>query len=829
MSTYASPWTERGSDGYATPRRPQRQKKSSPSSPPLNGVASPHVQKMRQKFELPEARTPAKQLPCKGIARTSESARRDDSCPSNLYSEVRKKLTPAGSHNRPSDHLKDPVVPDKVWKRNANCVSSSSPSSVRERAKIYETGFRLPANECSDRRTMSEEKPPKPPAPLKPPRTFAHDIYSRNKLANGSNGRTARYAQLSSPKGVVPKCEARSWVSNEVGHEYDEVEGPYAKPFVDLTQTTVRPARSTTNLRRSFSDEHIYAEPDMLRKENGNVSSKKAEKKNLHYMSTPIAGLAEYGQPSAAFKGDTKRARAFTSQIRDVIHQSFSSVKKHMQGTASKPDDPCDPHGDSSSEVSVKDVQQRLIYVRSIKKRAYACCSNSDGAAKPKILQNALLVGYDRVNSRLPLQPEVFYRFPTKLDNLGFDPVVIAHLCLPVQHGSVPSESMKSTIYYFGLSKENRGIMFFHCLYIPNAHEILRRRNKGPVVLCIATSGCAPAFYCKLLHHLENPVRRLSEEGWTILLNNLAQQSLPSPGCKAVYQKHSVGQGDVTVVTERPLDDRFEWAKLTPLLGVLDIDILLRIVSTLLSEKRVMLVCADCQQLYQWVEAVESLLYPFKWTFTKIPVVPKSLIIQCSSMEPYLLGVPSSLIHTALDIISGPVLVVDLDHGSLLSDGEDVHTVLPNKLQRALCTALSLAKNMTDPTERVRDMMITEAFVRMFVEILGHCDSHISLLSNGTYAFQKEAFMRMPSSRGVQMFLQWFVETQMFELFLSERAQRVRQLQRTPHHHLLPKGVFERRANEYQLDCEQSGMSLKEVSKRMRNFGEKLRNLKMFQ
>lgn len=59
--------------------------------------------------------------------------------------------------------------------------------------------------------------------------------------------------------------------------------------------------------------------------------------------------------------------------------------------------------------------------------------------------------------------------------------------------------------------------------------------------------------------------------------------------------------------------------------------------------------------LHEWVEAVESLLYPFKWRHVKVPVLPKSLLVQCSSQEPYLLGVPASLAHMALELLSGPV------------------------------------------------------------------------------------------------------------------------------------------------------------------------------
>ncbi|KAL1418344.1 hypothetical protein MTO96_025990 [Rhipicephalus appendiculatus] len=78
------------------------------------------------------------------------------------------------------------------------------------------------------------------------------------------------------------------------------------------------------------------------------------------------------------------------------------------------------------------------------------------------------------------------------------------------------------------------------------------------------------------------------------------------------------------------------------------------------------------------------------------------------------------------------------------------------------------------------------------------------------------------------MFLQWFVETEAFEQLLRERTQRLRQLARTPHHHLLPKGLFERRAGEYLLDLEQTNRCLRDLGKKVKTIGEKFRNLTAF-
>ncbi|XP_037570377.2 DENN domain-containing protein 2A-like isoform X1 [Dermacentor silvarum] len=621
--------------------------------------------------------------------------------------------------------------------------------------------------------------------PVKPPRTFAHDIYTEMKQRMWPNA---------SRRGTAPSLSADD-SRVVVAHDYDEV-------CVD-------------GMRRSVSDEHIYAEPGASR-------SCCAKPRELHYMSSPISGVIEDGALSPGTR------RGVTSQIRDAIRQSFTLARqqlsqKHKRDAA----DGDTQQADSSSEVSIKDVQKRLVYVRSIK-RAYTYNASCDGDGVEKLFEFALLIGYRCIDPSMSPQPDVLYRFPKETDCPGYDPVVIAHLCMPQEFGSEHAASPERCLFFFTLVRENGEKTFFHCLQTPKGttRGALMGCPETPVVLCLATRASAPAFYHKLLADLEVPLQRLSEPGWTELLSSLAQQSLPMPGCRLM--RFSLGQGDVA--TARPLDDKFDWARLTPLLATLEPPVLMRIVSSLILERRIILVSEDSRLVRGWLESLECLTYPFRWPHVRVPLVPKSLLALCSSGEPYLLGVHAALAHTALELLSGPVLVVDVDRGALLCEDEDNQDVVPKKLRQSLCTALSLANNMTDPTGRVRDMMITEAFVRLFVELVGHCDLHIILsddLKEST--FQRDAFMRSPSSRGAQMFLQWFVETQAFEQFLRERTQRLRQLAKTPHHHLLPKGLFERRAGEYLLDLEHTSRGLRELGKKVKTIGEKFWNLKAFQ
>lgn len=771
-----------GSTEVQTPRRPQRLKRSTPVP---RTEPSPLVQKLRTKFESQAQRNGEAQP--NGVSANAE--RRGD-C--GLYGYARKNLQPARNGSGADRPASGGAA--RGARKHAEAARDNR-TWVLQRARQYECA----ASGSTTPPTMSGP-------PVKPPRTFAHDIYTEAKLRpNPLYGAPARR------RGTVPSLD-------DVGHDCEDVP----------RRSAVAAAADRAVLRRSRSDEHIYAEPGAPTPDRRapQCAGRASAPRELHYMSSPIAGATqeEGGAPSgpgAAGRG------AFTSLVRDAINQSFTLRKGGKRTGEAQPGGDMQA-ADSGSEVSAKDLEKRLVYVRSIR-RDYP--EGPAGGTPDRLLEFVLVVGYRHVcpAGGAP-QPDVLHHFPRPLDCPGYDPVVISQLCMPQPFDSedVPHRSVS---FFFTLV-QNGERTFFHCLHVPkDPGGALAGSVPTPVVLCLATRVSAPAFYRRLLGQLEGPLRRLDRERWEELLAALAKQGLPSPGCRMVCQRlgpATQGQGDVAIAFSRPLDEQFDWAPLTPLLGVLEPAVLLRIVSSLILERRLILVSEHCQQVRGWVSSVEALVYPFRWAHVRVPLVPRSLLAQCSSPEPYLLGLHAALAHTALELLSGPVLVVDVDRGQLLREDEDNRGVLPDKLQRSLCTALSLANSMTDPTGRVRDLMIREACVRLFVELVGHCDQHLSPDADSS-SFQREAFVRAPSSRGGQLFLQWFVETEAFEQFLRERSQRLCQLARTPHHHLLPKGLFERRAAEYLLDLEQSGRGLRQLGRRVRTIGERFWNLKAFQ
>lgn len=65
--------------------------------------------------------------------------------------------------------------------------------------------------------------------------------------------------------------------------------------------------------------------------------------------------------------------------------------------------------------------------------------------------------------------------------------------------------------------------------------------------------------------------------------------------------------------------------------------------------------------------------------------------------------------------------------------------------------------------------LVSEGFVRFFVELVGHYGLHMVESSNGSRELQRDSFRKSHPSRGVRQFLQLFMDTQMFAGFIQDK------------------------------------------------------------
>jgi hypothetical protein len=80
--------------------------------------------------------------------------------------------------------------------------------------------------------------------------------------------------------------------------------------------------------------------------------------------------------------------------------------------------------------------------------------------------------------------------------------------------------------------------------------------------------------------------------------------------------------------------------------------------------------------------------------------------------------------------------MVDLDESRVVQGVGDEASILPSRLRRCLKVALQLVTSTTQPWDASRNVLISEAFVRMFVEACGHYRNHIVTQQDSMKVFE---------------------------------------------------------------------------------------------
>ena len=68
--------------------------------------------------------------------------------------------------------------------------------------------------------------------------------------------------------------------------------------------------------------------------------------------------------------------------------------------------------------------------------------------------------------------------------------------------------------------------------------------------------------------------------------------------------------------------------------------------------------------------------------------------------------------------------------------------------------------------------VVSEAFIRFFLETIGHFPLFMMHAAGGERIFQREAFRKSVASKSIRRFLGVFMESQMFTGFIQDRELR---------------------------------------------------------
>ncbi|XP_077676214.1 DENN domain-containing protein 2B isoform X4 [Eretmochelys imbricata] len=388
------------------------------------------------------------------------------------------------------------------------------------------------------------------------------------------------------------------------------------------------------------------------------------------------------------------------------------------------------------------------------------------------------------------------------------DMLLLAQLGIPSSPSSLNEDSLSTTS---------------ELLTTRRARRIPKPSGKGPrlpeVYCVISRLGCFDLF-SKILDEVERR-RGISAALVYPFMRSLMESPFPAPGKTIKVKTFLPGAGNEVIELRRPMDSRLEHVDFECLFKCLSVRQIIRIFASLLLERRVIFIADKLNTLSSCSHAVVALLYPFSWQHTFIPVLPSSMIDIVCCPTPFLVGLLSSSLPKLKELPVEEALMVNLGSDRFIRQMDDEDTLLPRKLQAALEQALERKNELinqdsdsdSDDECNTLNGLVSEVFIRFFVETIGHYSLFLTQNEKGERVFQRDAFRKSVASKSIRRFLEVFMESQMFAGFIQDRELRK----------CRAKGLFEQRVEQYleELpDTEQSG-----VNKFLRGLGNKMKFL----
>uniref|UniRef100_A0A8C7UE27 SET binding factor 2 n=1 Tax=Oncorhynchus mykiss TaxID=8022 RepID=A0A8C7UE27_ONCMY len=247
----------------------------------------------------------------------------------------------------------------------------------------------------------------------------------------------------------------------------------------------------------------------------------------------------------------------------------------------------------------------------------------------------------------------------------------------------------------------------------------------------------------------------------------------------------SLGVGDRQLI-QTPLNDNLPVTckSVALLFQQLGIQNVLSLFCAVLTEHKVLFHSTSYQRLGEASRALEALMFPLKYSYPYIPILPSRLLEVLSSPTPFIIGVHSmfqSEIQELLDVI-----IADLDGGTIKIP-ECIHlSQLPEPLLHTTQTALSLVLHpdleiadtafpppRTAPSNlKLLDKEVRAVFLRLFAQLFQGYRSCLQLIrihSEPVIHFHKTAFL---GQRGLieNDFLTKVLDGMAFAGFVSERG-----------------------------------------------------------
>ncbi|KAI0228859.1 Suppression of tumorigenicity 5 protein [Lamellibrachia satsuma] len=596
---------------------------------------------------------------------------------------------------------------------------------------------------------------------------------------------------------------------------------------------------SDGKLKRYKSDEYLYAKPpDIHTYYNDPVDCVRIQKKPMITEHGVVLDPSGYAVPEGtpihlalckqlSYQCSTlgrhtngKRNSAGMTKptkLPEKVKRAYSVLRPRMLQEGLPAETAADDD-DSDNDVDIEQHRHRVAHVNSTREK-YGTLAHMRGEGGVTQLFNYALIVSLGLNAELNQnETRILFDFPQQPAEKVKR---ISEFCFPDASTWKPKPYEESETFSFVLTNEAGQRQYGHC------RRIVPAGQSQPEVLCVVSPVQAFSFYDQLLEAAERK-RDLSLDHAKDLLQSAYGRPMPGPGKEAWIRAPAAGNKKDTLVLERSRDRKLD-VPFDLLLSKLSLDVLLKVFGSILLERRLIFMASSLSTLTGCIHALVSLMYPFEWMYTFVPVLPASMIEICCSPTPFIAGVLTGMQAKLRQLHMEQVLIVDLDKSTIIRSIGDEAAIIPKKLQKALIAALmdesdcpgspfSMCADAPVPAVN-RTTIVFEAFLRMFVETIGHYTEYIVTQQDGQHVFEhdgqhvfeKESFVKAVSSKSIRMFLEWFTQTQHFEVFITHRLEEDH-----------TNSVFEMRVYEYRDEMEEMQVpvahNVKSVGKKMINF-----------
>ena len=300
---------------------------------------------------------------------------------------------------------------------------------------------------------------------------------------------------------------------------------------------------------------------------------------------------------------------------------------------------------------------------------------------------------------------------------------------------------------------------------------------------------CLRSIYKMIINHFGNDKPDLNN----LIMHLIHSVPIPEKNTKVKFFIPFCKKG-IQLTCPKVQDISVMNTNISTLLKYFSIDRIVIIFRLMLFEKKILFIDDDYTRLSLVTDSFISLLYPFQWVHTYIPIMSDQMLKYLETFLPFLNGINSSLMNLVTEVFANNeneeseevfLIYINKDKfrlGSSLTTNkkkkykylQENVPALPSGMEKELRNKLKKIKDELDnllknPKEKKHelseiDFRIRNVFIDMFVQMFHDYYKYMTFLDDDA-VFNKTLFLEKITNNNDKHFYDEFIDTQLFQQF----------------------------------------------------------------